>query len=46
MSLSKSLGHTREPYGFPHCFPLIVVPKPHLIPKVVFCDSNVYPLST
>ncbi len=36
MSLSKFLGHSKEPYGCPHCFPLIMVPKPHLIHKMCF----------
>ncbi len=36
MHLSKSLGHSRETYGHPHCFQLIVVPKPHLIQKMCF----------
>ncbi len=29
-------GHPREPYGFPRCFALIVVSKPHLIQKMCF----------
>ncbi len=48
MCLSKSLGHFRGPYGLPHCFPLIMVPKPHLIQKMCFktpmCTHRPYEL--
>ncbi len=36
MCLSKFLGHSREPYGHPHCFLLVVAQKTHLIQKMCF----------
>ncbi len=38
MCLSKSLGHFKGPYVHPHCFPLIMVPKPHLIHEM-YCET-------
>ncbi len=45
MCLSKSLGHSREPYGHPNCFPLFSLKTTYNL-KDVFWDTHVFPLST